>query len=60
MTTDASDNGKPTCCGPGDLSACKIETAEERKKTESKAKPPKKKTVTDQQKKRREGAAKAC
>ena len=51
MTTDASDNGKPTCCGPGDLSACVIETTEARNKTDSKAKPPKKKTVPDEPKK---------
>jgi len=50
MTTDASDNGKPTCCGPGDLSACKIETAEDRSKAESKAKPPKENTVNDKAK----------
>jgi hypothetical protein len=51
MTTDSSDNGKPTCCGPGDLSACKIETSEEQEKTDSKAKSPKNKRVTDETKK---------
>ena len=50
MTKDSSDSGKPTCCGPGDLSACKIETTEERKKTDSKAEPPKKNAVTDETK----------
>ena len=51
MTADASDNGKPTCCGPGDISACTLETAQEQEKTDTKAKPPKKKTVTDETKK---------
>ena len=51
MTKNASDNGKPTCCGPGDISACTLETAQEQEKTDSKAKPPKKKTVTDETKK---------
>jgi len=32
MTTDKSDQGKPTCCGPGDISACAIETTEEQQK----------------------------
>ena len=51
MTTDKSDQGKPTCCGPGDLSECEIETTEARNKTDSKAEPPKKKTVTEESKK---------
>jgi len=51
MTADARDNGKPTCCGPGDISACQLETAEEQEKTDSKAKSPKKKTVADETKK---------
>ena len=51
MKKDTSDNGKPTCCGPGDLSACKLETAEEQKEADSMAKPPKKKTVTSETKK---------
>ena len=51
MTTDSSDNGKPTCCGPGDISACKLETEEELEKTDSKAKSQKKKTVTAETKK---------
>ena len=48
MTKDKSDSGKPTCCGPGDLSACMIETTEARNKTDSKAKPPKKDPETDE------------
>ena len=51
MTTDKSDNGKPTCCGPGDLSACMIETTEKGKKTPSKAEPPKDSSLTDETKK---------
>ena len=51
MKKEPTDNGKPTCCGPGDLSACVIETTEEQKKTDSKAKPQKKNTLTDETKK---------
>ena len=41
MAKDKSDQGKPTCCGPGDLSACVIEPAKKKKKTDSNAKPSK-------------------
>ena len=51
MKKEPKDSGKPTCCAPGDLSACMIETTEERNKTDSEAKPPKKNTVTDKTKK---------
>jgi rhodanese-related sulfurtransferase len=47
MTMYSSDNRKPTCCSRGDLSAYKVETAEDRKTVDSKSKPPKKNTVTD-------------
>jgi hypothetical protein len=30
---EPKENGQPTCCAPGDLSACVIQTTEERKKT---------------------------
>ena len=42
MKTEPKDDGKPTCCAPGDLSACMIETTEERNETHPKADPPKK------------------
>ncbi len=51
MTTDKSDQGKPTCCGPGDLSACKIETTDVRDKVDSNGKPTKKDAETDETKK---------
>jgi len=50
MTTDSTDNGKPTCCGPGDLSVCVIETTEARNNTDSRTQPPKKNTETDETK----------
>ena len=34
---DSNDNGKPTCCGPGDLSACLIETSRKPKTAQSEA-----------------------
>ena len=50
MKEEPKGSGTPTCCAPGDLSACVIETTEERNKTDSKAKPPKKNTVTEETK----------
>jgi len=51
MTTDKSDQGKPTCCGPGDISACKIETTDARDETDAKGKPTKKDAETEETKK---------
>ena len=48
---EPNDNGKPTCCAPGDLSACLIETTEERKKTPSEANLPKENPGADERKK---------
>ena len=52
MKKKSNADGKPMCCAPGDLSACMIETAEEREKTHSKTNPPKESRVTDETKKR--------
>jgi len=52
MKKEPTDNGKPTCCAPGDLSACMIETTEELNKTHSEANLPKESRVTDETKKR--------
>ena len=35
------DSGQPTCCAPGDLSQCAIETTKKRDEAHSKTGPPK-------------------
>ena len=52
MKKKSNADGKPMCCAPGDLSACMIETTEEREKTHSKTNPPKESGMTDKTKKR--------
>jgi rhodanese-related sulfurtransferase len=47
MAMYSSDNRKPTCCSRRDLSAYKVETAEDRNTIDPKSKPPKKNIVTD-------------
>ena len=51
MKKEQRDNGKPTCCAPGDLSACMIETTEKLNKTPSEANLPKESRVTEETKK---------
>ena len=43
MTNEPTDNRKPMCCAPGDLSSCKIMIVEERNMTDLKANLPKEK-----------------
>jgi hypothetical protein len=47
---DTDDNGRPTCCAPGDLSACAIETTKKRDETHSKRNPPKQGGAPDEAK----------
>ena len=48
MSTEPTDNGKPTCCAPGELSLCEIATDEEQHMAEMKANlPAGKHTVLD-------------
>ena len=44
------DSGQPTCCAPGDLSECAIETTRKRDETHSKAVPPEKDSPPDEAK----------
>jgi rhodanese-related sulfurtransferase len=43
MTSEPTDNSKPMCCAPGDLSSCNNTTAEERNMADLKANLPKEK-----------------
>jgi hypothetical protein len=52
MKKKPNDDGKPMCCAPGDLSACMIETTEERNETQLEANLPAGSRVTDDTKNR--------